>query len=140
MRKLRILKDILINTHADKMLLSFLLFILLDALVICWCEPSFHTYGDALWYCYAVITTIGFGDLVVTTFLGKVLTVILSAYAILVIGIVTGIIVNFYTELLKLQKETNLSTFLDKAEHLSDLNKEELDELSQNIAKYRWRN
>ncbi len=137
MQKLRILRKILNRTHADKMLISFFIFLLLDAVLIYFTEPSFETYGDALWYCYAVITTIGFGDLVVTTAIGKFFTIILSIYAIIVIGIVTGIIVNFYTEILKLQQEESLSIFLEKAEHLSDLSKEELDELSQKISQFR---
>lgn len=139
MQKLLILKRILNRTHADKMLISFLIFLLLDAVLIYFTEPSFETYGDALWYCYAVITTIGFGDLVVTTFIGKFFTIILSIYAIIVIGIVTGIIVNFYTEILKLQQEESMSVFLEKAEHLSDLSKEELDELSQRVSQFRMK-
>lgn len=103
MKKLRILRKILNYTHADKMLLSFLLFVLLDALIILLVEPTFITYGDALWYCYSVITTTGFGDLVVTTLLAKICTVLLSIYSLLVIGIVTGIIVSFYTQILKLK-------------------------------------
>ncbi len=137
MKKLRILKQILTRTHADKMLISFLAFILIDAFIIFLSEPSFTKYGDSLWYCYAVITTIGFGDLVVTTTVGKFFTVILSCYAIIVIGIVTGIIVNFYTEILKLQQEESLSVFLEKAEHLDELSKEELQELSKKISHFR---
>lgn len=139
MQKLLILKKILNRTHADKMLISFFIFLLLDAVLIYATEPSFETYGDALWYCYAVITTIGFGDLVVTTAIGKFFTIILSIYAIIVIGIVTGIIVNFYTEILKLQQEESMSVFLEKAEHLSDLSKEELDELSHRISQFRMK-
>lgn len=137
MKKLRILKQILVRTRANQMLLSFVCFILIDALVIFLFDSAFSSYGDSLWYCYAVITTIGFGDLVVTTFIGKCCTVVLSCYAIIVIGIVTGIIVNFYTEILNLQREDSLSTFLHKAEHLSELSKEELDELSRNISQFK---
>ncbi len=137
MKKLRILKQILVHTRAYKMLLSFVGFILIDALIIFLFDPAFSSYGDSLWYCYAVITTIGFGDLVVTTFIGKCCTVVLSGYAIIVLGIVTGIIVNFYTEILRLQQEDSLSSFLHKAEHLSELSKEELDELSRNISRFK---
>lgn len=134
MRKLRVLKKILARTQADKMLISFFVFFLVDAFVIYCAEPTFATYRDALWYCYAVITTIGFGDLVVTTALAKICTILLSLYSILIIAIVTGIIVSYYTELTKLQQSDSVATFLEKAEHLSELSKEELDELSRNIS------
>lgn len=29
-----------------------------------WIEPEIHNYFDALWYCFSVISTIGFGDIV----------------------------------------------------------------------------
>ena len=137
MKKFQILKQILKRTHSDQLLISFLLFILLDAFILLLTEPSFQTYGDSLWYCYAVITTIGFGDLVVTTLLGKILSIILSIYSILVIGVVTGIIVNFYTAIMKLQEDDDLPHFMDQLEHLPELSQEELTELSKNITQLR---
>ncbi len=139
MKKLRLLKQVLVRTQGDKMLISFLIFLLLDALVIFFAEPTFETYGDSVWYCYAVITTIGFGDLVVTTTLAKICTMLLSLYSILIIAIITGIVVNYYTELLKVQQNESVVDFLDKAEHLSDLSKEELDELSRKISELRMK-
>ena len=61
MKKLRILWGILKRTRADHILLGFILFLLADAAVIRLVEPDIHRYGDALWYCYAVISTAGFG-------------------------------------------------------------------------------
>ena len=49
--------------------------------------------------CYAVISTAGFGDIVVTTFAAKVVSVLLTAYSIVVIALVTGVIVNYYNQL-----------------------------------------
>ena len=61
-------------------------------------EGIFPTYGDALWYCFAVITTIGFGDFVAVSLLGRILTVILGIYGIIVVALITSVIVNFYNE------------------------------------------
>ena len=49
MKKLRLLKSILIRTHTTQILLSYLLFLLADALVIQLADPHINTYRDALW-------------------------------------------------------------------------------------------
>ena len=61
-------------------------------------EESVKSFGDALWYCFAVVTTIGFGDITAVTNIGRILTVILSFYGIIVVAIFTSVIVNFYNE------------------------------------------
>ncbi len=62
-------------------------------------RDTFPTFGDALWYCYAVITTIGFGDFAATSMVGRILTAVMGLYGIVVVALITSIIVNFYTEL-----------------------------------------
>jgi hypothetical protein len=44
------------------------------------------------------VTTIGFGDLTAVTDFGRILSVILGAYGIVVVALITSIIVNFYGE------------------------------------------
>ena len=71
MRRLHVLKSILVRTHADKILLTYLVFVVIAALIIQIVEPGINRFVDALWYCF-VISTAGFGDIVVTTFSAKV--------------------------------------------------------------------
>ncbi len=47
-------------------------------------NPIEWTYWKSLWYCFVTITTIGYGDIVVTTALGKVFSIPLA-----IIGIIT---------------------------------------------------
>lgn len=137
MKKLRILKKILVRTHAHKILFGFVLFILAVALILTLREPGIHNYCDALWYCYAVISTTGFGDIVVVTFIGKALSILLTIYSILVIAIVTGVVVNYYNQIIKLQQEATVTSYINKLEHLPELSKTELEEISQKIAKFK---
>ena len=137
MKKLKILWGILRHTHADRILLGFVLFLLADAAIIQIVEPDINRYGDALWYCYAVISTAGFGDIVAVTLIGKTCSVLLTIYTLFVVAIVTGVVVNFYTQLVELQRKETLAAFMDKLERLPELSKDELETISRNIKRYR---
>ena len=137
MKKLKILWGILRHTHADRILLGFVLFLLADAAIIQIVEPDINRYGDALWYCYAVISTAGFGDIVAVTLIGKTCSVLLTIYTLFVVAIVTGVVVNFYTQLVELQRKETLAAYMDKLERLPELSKDELETISRNIKRYR---
>ena len=62
-------------------------------------ENSIHTFWDGLRYCFAVVTTIGFGDITATTAVGRALSIILGIYGIIVVTLITSIIVNCYGEM-----------------------------------------
>lgn len=44
----------------------------------------------------SVVTTIGFGDIVVVTTIGRILSVVLGLYGLFIIAIITSIVVNYY--------------------------------------------
>lgn len=135
--RIKVLLRILRQTHADQILSGFLGFTLLCALVIWLCEPAIPTFRDALWYCYAVVTTVGFGDITVTTPVGRIASVLVSVYGLLCIAIVTGVVVNYYTELVELRNKESFTAMMEKLEHLPELSKEKLQEISERIKKHR---
>jgi len=137
MRILRVLKGILQRTHTDRIFLGFVGFFLVDALVIFLAEPAVEHYGDALWYCYIVIATVGFGDIAAATLVGRVATVLLSLAAILVVALITGVIVNAYSEMIRLQQKETLTHFMDRLERLPELSQAELGELSDQVKTFR---
>ena len=137
MRKLKVLAGILKRTRADKILVGFIVFLFAVAAVIELAEPDINRYGDALWYCYAVISTAGFGDVVAVTFIGKICSVLLTVYAIFVTAIVTGVVVNFYTQMVEMQRKETLAMFMDQLERLPELSREELESISQKVRKLR---
>ena len=136
MRRLHVLKSILVRTHADKILLTYLVFVVIAALIIQIVEPGINRFVDALRYCYAVISTAGFGDIVVTTFSAKVVSVLLTAYSIVVIALVTGVIVNYYNQLIQIRQKDTLASFSDRLQRLPELSKEELEEMSANAKEF----
>lgn len=137
MKKIRVLGIILKRTKADRVLSGFLLFLFAAALIIQIVEPDINRYVDALWYCYAVISTAGFGDVVAVTFIGKVCSVLLTIYSMFVLAIVTGVVVNFYSQVVETHSKETLTPLMDQLEHLPELSKEELEAISQTIKKLR---
>ncbi len=93
-----VLRKIIRKTFAPEILLGLLLLIAAVAFSLHMWEPGFENLGDCFWYCFALVTTIGFGDVTATTVIGRILSVILGIYGIIVVGLVTSIIINFYTE------------------------------------------
>lgn len=93
-----ILLRIVRKTYAGEILLGMLLLVVAFSLVLMHNEENIHSFGDALWYCFAIVTTIGFGDITALTLVGRILSVILGVYGIVAVAILTSIIVNFYNE------------------------------------------
>ncbi len=131
------IKNIMKNTHTDRIVLGYLLFVFVSALLIMITEPKIDNYGDALWYCYAVISTAGFGDVVVTGVLPKIISVLFTIYSLFIIAIVTGVVVNYYNQLISVRNKETLNAFMDRLEHLPELSDEELAELSERVALFR---
>ena len=93
-----ILRKIVRKTYAGEIVFGLLLLIVAFSLVLMRMEENIKSFGDGLWYCFMLVTTIGLGDVTVTGTLGRVLSVILGVYGIIVVAILTSIIVNFYNE------------------------------------------
>ena len=99
--RLDVLKEIIRRTYAAEIIFGLMLLIVSFSYVLEFTEESFTSFWDGLWYCFAVVTTIGFGDLTPTSQIGRVLSVILGVYGIVVVALITSIIVNFYGEMKK---------------------------------------
>jgi predicted lysophospholipase L1 biosynthesis ABC-type transport system permease subunit len=94
------------NWSTFLVLFCLLAFIIAFSFILPAVEPTITNFWDAMWYCFAVITTIGFGDFYATTLIGRVLTVILGIYGIVVVAILTSVVVNFYNEVSSKEKTT----------------------------------
>ena len=101
--RLDLLRNIVQKTYAAEIIFGLLLLIASFSFVLMYTDTeSFKgEYTNALWYCFAVVTTIGFGDMTAVSTIGRVLSVILGVYGIVVVALITSIIVNFYGEMKK---------------------------------------
>lgn len=101
-----LLKKIIRKTYAGEILFGLLLLIVAFSMAFTILEENISSFYDALWYCFAIVTTTGFGDYTASTFLGRILSVILGIYGIIAVAIITSIIVNFYSEVKTIPEET----------------------------------
>ena len=137
MKRIQVLKRVLRDTGANRIWAAFVIEFFVSAAIIWLCEPDFHRYGDALWYLYAVVTTIGFGDFVAQHLVSRILSVLMSISAAVVIAIITGVIVNYFNHISSIRNEETLAAFMDKLEHLPELPAEELEQLSLKVRDFR---
>ena len=96
--KVKVLVKIVLSTFSLEVLFGLLVMIVAFSFVFIAVEPAIDNFPDALWYSFAVVTTIGFGDIVAETMIGRILTVLLGLYGLVVVAVITSIIVNFYNE------------------------------------------
>ncbi len=104
LEKVKLLLNILVKTHTIDILVCLFAFMIAFSMILPHLEPNIDDFGDALWYSFTVVTTIGFGDSVAITRIGRIITVVLGIYGIVVVAILTSVIVNFYNEVTAKEK------------------------------------
>ena len=139
MKKRKIMWRVLKRTGADKLLYGFILFFFVISFAIWLIEPQINSLFDSIWYCYSVFSTIGFGDYISVTVAGRVLSIILSLYSILMIAVIPGVITSFYMESLKIRSKESMEKFMYDLERLPELSKEELEQISQKVKDFNKR-
>jgi len=56
------------------------------------------TFGDAMWWAIVTITTVGYGDTVPVTGIGRVLAIMLMGGGLVIVGTISAIVVSVITE------------------------------------------
>lgn len=125
---------------ADMIIGGYLICFFVLAVPIMLIEPNIKTYADSLWFCFASATSIGYGDIIAVTVFGRIITVVLSVYSIAVIAIFTAVITSFFTDVARFRASDSAREFIDELEHLPELSKEELENLSQRVKDFQKKN
>jgi voltage-gated potassium channel len=73
---------------------------------------NIQTGGDALWWAFATITTIGYGDHYPVTFAGRVVAVVLVVFGLSFFGTFTAYVASFFLEKAQLKEETEIQRLI----------------------------
>ena len=96
--KLRGLLKIIRNTYVIEIIYGLLVLMVSFSFYFMLMEENIKNFGDAMWFSFSLVTTIGLGDLTAVTPAGRVLGVILGIYGLIVVASFTSVFVNFYNE------------------------------------------
>ncbi len=113
--KINVITKVIKKSLVYEIILALLILVILCSIYFTLVEPNMTSYVDALWYSFSVITTIGFGDVAVTTTLGRILSIILGVCGIVVVALFTSVIVNFYNEMNKKRELKEIEKAVEKA-------------------------
>ena len=106
------------------------------ALILDAFEPGIEGLFNAAWVLFQAVTTIGFGDYPCVTFVGRAAVVVLSVYSVLFLALITGVVVSYCQESMKMRVNESTAHFIDQLEHLPELSKEELESLSEKVRRF----
>ena len=133
MRRVRLLWLVIRRSGAWKALAAFLVLFFVCAILVLVAEPGVDNFFDALWFLWAVTTTVGLGDVTAVTLIGRIATIIDSIMGMIVVALFTGVVVDYFNECRNAQLDESLVEFLDKMEHLDELDKAELSRISRRV-------
>lgn len=135
--KAKIFFQLIKGTPVWKALVSYIIAFFVIAAVITLAEPNIERYIDGIWYSFVSCTTIGFGDFTAVTLIGRIATVVLYILTILILALITAFFTQFFIETSKADRDESVALFAHDLEHLEDLPKERLKEISDKVKKIR---
>ncbi len=72
-------------------------------------ESAINTFGDAIWWAFVTVTTVGYGDMAPVSGVGRMLAVCLMLGGIALLGVVTGTLASWIVEKVSTDAEENQS-------------------------------
>lgn len=117
------------NTSFDKIMIGFIITVIIFTLLIYFTDPTIDLF-ESFWFVIVTLTTIGYGDVIPTSFNGKVLALFLIVINIFVLSTITGAISSVFTDrLLRKGGESDKRVMNDMLDSKINSINEELKEL-----------
>ena len=121
------------RTHMNQFLIGFLVFYVISCLLMFLLDPSLTTLGDAFWFGFMLVTTIGFGDFTVISLPARIIAAMLAVYGIMIIAFICGVGSTYLLESLRSKRNESVSDMLWQLEHLDKLSDEQITSLQNRI-------
>lgn len=121
------------RTHMNQFLIGFLVFYVISCLLMFLLDPSLTTLGDAFWFGFMLVTTIGFGDFTVISMPARIIAAMLAVYGIMIIAFICGVGSTYLLESLRSKRNESVSGMLWQLEHLDKLSDEQITSLQNRI-------
>ena len=90
---------------------------------------NIHSGGDSLWWAFATITTIGYGDHYPVTAAGRVVAVVLVVFGLSFFGTFTAYVASYFLEKAQLKEESDIHHLIHEVRHL----REKIEQLERNL-------
>ena len=136
LRNARMLGNILRHTGFARITVIFGVLFLFCSLMVWLADPGCLTFGDGMWFSFEAVSTIGFGDIEAAGPIARAATVVLSIFSVFYIALITGVVVNYCSNLIKARQKDTLANFDYSLEHLEEKTPEELAELTARGREY----
>lgn len=136
-RTFRLLWLILRRLHLKGFLIVLLSWYVIGCLLLWGLDPAITNVGDAFWFGFILVTTIGFGDFTVTTWAARLVAALLGVYGDFAILFLTGVVTSWFCETFEEQKGKSLARYLDQLEHLDELDDESLRQVAEKTRSFK---
>ncbi|WP_271000505.1 potassium channel family protein [Listeria seeligeri] len=112
----------------NRFLMIFILLVIIIPVPMVFIEPEINNYPDALWWAIVTATTVGYGDIIPVTPIGRILATIMMLFGIAFIGMITSTITNFF------RAKKTVSTSTQRTSKITQLIAETPDLTKEEIA------
>lgn len=94
----KFVEGFLAATYLDKVIAAFIVIILGSTLILYYFDPNITSIFDATWYVFQTITTVGYGDMIPTSPVGKFVGLLLLIAGVVMFSIITASFSHIFTE------------------------------------------
>ena len=126
------LRQLLSRHHLGITLLASFIIIVFAGVIIASLDPAIKTPWDGLWWAWVTITTVGYGDIVPVSNIGKVFAGLLIAMGVGLFSMLTSSFSAFFMtreeENVSAQEQLSIEK-LEKVEHMLNVLEEKIDRL-----------
>lgn len=97
------------KTHLDEILGITLLIVIASTLGLYLFDPSMNSLFDSLWFVISTITTVGYGDVMPNSGIGRVIALIILIIGVLIFSTITGAMASYFTRKVIFAEDFNIT-------------------------------